>query len=371
MLHPRLLRHTHVLRKGAVRHPLAGRSRSALLQHLVNLLKRKTLRLRDEEVREQERDTAQRSPEEEHLGAQVGVAFFGTDQVGGNNGNDAVPHPVRCGGETNTAGTDRDREDLTDHDPGCGTPGGSEEEDVNADERDHSRDGTGVVQALVVVGLASSNTDDTNNELCDNHAQRTPDEDGATAELLNHPEGEWGGADVHERGDQGDEEGVGDGAKGLEEHRAEVEDEVDTGKLLHHLHEDTDERSSDVAVALEDAALKAVGPATKVRSLRSQLLLVLVVGDDLGELVLDVVGVDGLATDIGERLSGLLELALLDVETGGFGEEEETRGEDDGPQKLDGDGDAVGAGVVAVLCGVDDAVGEQDTDGDAELVAGN
>ncbi len=45
--------------------------------------------------------------------------------------------------------------------------------------------------------------------------------------------------------------------------------------------------------------------------------------------------------------------------------------EDHGPDELDGDGDAVGARVEAVLGGVDDDGGEHDADGDAELVAGH
>lgn len=43
------------------------------------------------------------------------------------------------------------------------------------------------------------------------------------------------------------------------------------------------------------------------------------VGDDLGELVLDVLGVDGLAADDGEGLGREVELAFLDVVSGGFG----------------------------------------------------
>ena len=95
------------------------------------------------------------------------------------------------------------------------------------------------------------------------------------------------------------------------------------------------------------------------------------VGDDLSELILNVLGIGRLATDASERIGGLVELALLDVETRRFGEESKTSGEDDGPEELDGDRDTVGASVTAVLGGVDNAVGKQDTDGDAELVSSN
>jgi len=94
-----------------------------------------------------------------------------------------------------------------------------------------------------------------------------------------------------------------------------------------------------------------------------------VVGNDLSKLVLNEFRVDSLATNAGECLGGLVELSLLDEETGGVGEEEETNTKDDSPKKLDSDRDTVRARVAAALGGVNDAVGEQDTDGDAELVA--
>jgi hypothetical protein len=53
-------------------------------------------------------------------------------------------------------------------------------------------------------------------------------------------------------------------------------------------------------------------------------LLVLEIGDDLRKLVLDVVRVTGLVADAGESHSGLLDVALVGPETGGFGQEHET-----------------------------------------------
>ena len=60
---------------------------------------------------------------------------------------------------------------------------------------------------------------------------------------------------------------------------------------------------------------------------------------------------------------------MLDIVTGGLGEHEETAAEDESPQELDGNGDAVRARVRAVLGTVVDARSEKQTDGDAELVA--
>jgi hypothetical protein len=93
-----------------------------------------------------------------------------------------------------------------------------------------------------------------------------------------------------------------------------------------------------------------------------------VVGNDLSKLILDVLGVGGLATNATQGYRGEVELALLDPVAGRLGKQEETNGEDDSPKELDGDRDAVGTSVAAVLGSVNNAVGEQDTNGDAELV---
>ena len=93
------------------------------------------------------------------------------------------------------------------------------------------------------------------------------------------------------------------------------------------------------------------------------------VGDDLSKLVLNVLRVKRLTTDATKSGSGLVQLALLHVVTRRLGQESKTNREDDSPEKLNSDGDTVGASVAAVLCGVYDAVGEQDANGNAELVA--
>lgn len=81
----------------------------------------------DKEVGEGEGDAAEGAPEEEDLGAEVGVAFGGADKVGGDDTNDlklqmevspvcgrpirrflthAVPEPIGSGRQTNTTGAD-------------------------------------------------------------------------------------------------------------------------------------------------------------------------------------------------------------------------------------------------------------------------
>ena len=63
------------------------------------------------------------------------------------------------------------------------------------------------------------------------------DEQRSSTEFLDGVERDRGGADVDKGGDERDQERVVDCAKTLEERGTEVEDEVDTGELLHHLEE--------------------------------------------------------------------------------------------------------------------------------------
>jgi hypothetical protein len=91
-----------------------------------------------------------------------------------------------------------------------------------------------------VLALSTSrNTDDADNVLHDYHACTANNEDLATAKTLDCPKGNRRGEDVDKRGNEAYEEGIADSPEGGKEDCAEVEDEVDTGKLLHHLHKDT------------------------------------------------------------------------------------------------------------------------------------
>lgn len=101
------------------------------------------------------------------------------------------------------------------------------------------------------------------------------------------------------------------------------------------------------------------------------MLLVLMVCDDLCQLIDNELGILRLATDIRKRLRGLLQLALLDEVARGLWEYGQPDRKDDGPQELYGDWDPIASCVVAVLGSIDDAVGQEDTNGDTELVTGD
>lgn len=147
--------------------PLGGVAGADFCHAHIGLLEGETLELGHEEVGEGQGEGAQGAPQEEDLGAEVGL--IGADEVGGDDGNDGVPEPVGGGGHTDTAGSDGQREDLADNDPGDGAPGGGEEGDVDADEGNHGLDG----RVVVGLNLSLSDTDGTDDELSDDHTAGT------------------------------------------------------------------------------------------------------------------------------------------------------------------------------------------------------
>lgn len=385
---------THLLGVGSGGFPAGGSARGGLLHHLVDLLERQALGLGNEEVSVDKGAGAESAPDPEDVGAEV--ALVGADHVGGDDGNDTkkkvrlctedcfvevenlrVPEPVGGGRESNTARADGKREDLANDDPGTRTPGAGKEEDEDGNEGDLSVDRTGVLGNLVTGSVGSevveadSHTNDGDEELANQHAKRTPDEERTTTKLLNSVEGDGGRADVDEGEDQGDQEGVVDGASGLQERSGVVEDEVDTSPLLHHLERSTKNGLAQVGVGLENGAAEAVGPALVPATSRNNGALVLLVGNNLRKLGLDVLAVGGLATQSGEGVASLLDLATLDEVSGGVGKEHQTATKDETPGKLNGNGDAVLASVATVSDCVVDAGGDEETQSDGKLVASN
>jgi hypothetical protein len=370
------------LSEGVAGLPLGRGPWGGLGHHLINLLQGQTLGLGNEEVGVNESDCAETSPDEEHGGAEV--TLLNTDHVRGDDGNDGVPEPVGGGGERNTTGADGEREHLTDEDPGTRTPGGGEEEDEDGDERDLSVDSRKVVGAGRAISKgggvveALSDTDDSDQELADQHAESAVEQECATTELLHSVERERSGADVDEGEDQRDQESVADSASRLEERCRVVEDKVDTSPLLHHLKRGTEDGLAEVGVGLPEGTLEAVGPAGQPATSRGQLALELLVGNDLSKLKVNhgtevlsirLGGVD--TANLQESLPGLVGLSALDEVTGRVRQACNTSGKDDTPGELDTDRNAVFTSVATVLDSVVDAGGKQKTDGDAELVTRN
>jgi len=71
-----------------VRSPSGAGARRRLLKHLVNLLQAETLGLGNKEVRVDQAASAQRTPEEKHLGTEVGITGILTDQVRRDDGDE-------------------------------------------------------------------------------------------------------------------------------------------------------------------------------------------------------------------------------------------------------------------------------------------
>lgn len=95
------------------------------------------------------------------------------------------------------------------------------------------------------------------------------------------------------------------------------------------------------------------------------------VGNDLGKLIADVLGIKRLISQSGESDTRLVELALANEESGRLGKESQTAGENQSPSHLKTDRDTVAGAVIAVLGAIIDAAGKKQTDADAELVSGN
>ena len=77
-----------------MRHPLAGLAECGLLEHAVDLLERKALRFRDEEVGEDHTSSTGRSPDEEDLTLEIAVLRI--NHVWRDETDHKVPKPVGC-----------------------------------------------------------------------------------------------------------------------------------------------------------------------------------------------------------------------------------------------------------------------------------
>ena len=319
---------------------------------LIDLLERKTLSLVDHSPDEEDADEAASTPDEEDLGAHVGVAWAGVDHVGRRVTDTKVKEPVGSGGHGKGLGADLEREDLTSDDPGDRPPGAGEEEDVDTDEGNQET----LNGEVVCADDGSGNSD---NELADSHANGSEEQETAATPLLDKPETGEGGNDVDAGCDQGDDESIADTGI-LEEGSTVVEDKVDTGQLLKSL-ETATSRETLAKIALE---------AVEVSSL-AEGELVLVVRSNFSKLLNKSGVLDVQLAELGQRLSSLLRATLLDVPARGLGDEDAADEHDDGPGKLDGDGNAVSTSVVAVLGSIVDDGSDQETDGDSKLVATN
>lgn len=127
-----------------------------------------------------------------------------------------------------------------------------------------------------------------------------------------------------------------------------------------HLHENSHRSTTAVTAALPDRPLEAIGPPPNVAALWHNLQFIFVIGDDLRELILDVFGINRLASDRSKGLGSVLELALFDKVSWRFRKDEKADAQDQCPQELNRNGDPVRSTIVAALCRIDYTVGHKD-----------
>lgn len=227
--------------------------------------------------------------------------------------------------------------------------------DEQTGEDDHTLTGTrGVLGGDVV---ESKVTDRGKGHEANEHEDGADDQRLATTKVLNDIETAKGGSEVDGTQDDLGDEAVGDTST-LHDGGTVVEEVVGTGKLLqrlkNHAQEDTVEhaRSSEELVPL------------LLLGLGVKLLL------DLVQLFDDAVVVLGDTVELGEVATGVVDTAVTVVETRRLGEEEhattEGKGEEEGQTQSD---TPLGGTALDILGAKVDEVGEEDTEGDEELVA--
>jgi hypothetical protein len=173
---------------------------------------------------------------------------------------------ARLTGHGERLGADFQREDFTGDDPGYGTPGAGEEEDVDTDKSNQK------TLDRQVLG-SNDSTSNGNDELADSHANGTEEQKLAATPLLDEPQTGNSRSNVDAGSDHGNDEGVLDTSV-LEEACAVVEDEVDASQLLETL------KKTAGCETLAKVALEAV----EVGSL-AERQFVLVVGSNLSKFL--------------------------------------------------------------------------------------
>jgi hypothetical protein len=138
--------------------------------------------------------------------------------------------------------------------------------------------------------------------------------------------------------------------------------------LLHHLQRCTQDCATEVGLLLPQRSREAVHPAGDETRGWNDGTLIFFVGDNLGQFDLNVLGFDWLSTKSGERVGGTVEISTLDKVTWGIGKEHQSTPENQTPGELNGNWNAVRSSVGTLFGRIHDTGGQEETNGDAELV---
>lgn len=269
-----------------------------------------------------------------------------------------VTEPVAGSSQRGLLGTGAERECLANDDPSHGSPGAGERSNVHAGADNH--DNTDGAATLRVDGSADGSKYQQPSGL----PQSTNEKGPATAVLLNNVESVKGAGDVHGTHDELGLDRILDTGR-LEDGGSVVEEVVDTGPLLEELDAEAEhsavERLGDLGVGGE-----ALGPRTLPLALLTVNNLHHLLQIRLDERVCRIV-LESTQTRHGSTRT--LPVILTSKPARGLGNDEKTDDEGAREDDAESDDDAPRESLVLDLANaVVDAVGDEDADGDHELV---
>lgn len=253
------------------------------------------------------------------------------------------------------------------------TPRGSETKDEDAGEGDED------LSSNFAIGVGGS--EGSSNDLASEHDERSNEQSLAATKLLNREESGEGRDNVDGTEDDLNEERVRDSGGG-EELDSVREEEVDSRPLLTSLDGNLRKREapkSASAVRFERKCQTYTNEGTKphaaltseavdVAGVSGSLLLPLT-GEVLLELGLELFVSRRKGTELAKVDAGLVDVAAHHIEAWRLGAEDGTDKDEGSPDELEGDGEAPREGALDVVHLVVYHVGEEDSEGGAELVS--
>lgn len=324
----------------------------------IDLLQRKTLGLGDEEV-DVEEGEQQTSSENETV-----VEVDGRGDEWSEERDQETPHPVGSSGNRHGLRSDSQWVGLGNDTVDTTGPGRSEEENVKTGDEDHSLTRSlvsvtwlvGVTVLVQVLGTNKRVDDET-----DEHSGGTGKKTQSSTQFLNGPNTSEGGSKVDNTQDDRGLERVTQ-TDSLENGGTVVEEVVVTSQLLQRLKHNTHDNSSEDLWLTSDKLFP--------RSITSQSLSVNTSLDKLN-LGVDSWVILGNLVGTGNRLSGLIDLVLLDQVSWGFRHRQHTDNKNDSPSETQTKRNSPLSRVGVSLSTVSSTVTQEDTQSNTQLEADN
>jgi hypothetical protein len=200
---------------------------------LIDLFQGQAFCLIDHKIHKRDTQKTTGEPDKKDFGLEICVSVAEIHEIRCGVGDRPVKEPICGGRHGETFSADFEGKDLACDDPGDGSPGRREEEDVDADEGDGGAlggDVQGEGEACDGVLTGVDGAEGCDDELGDTHANGTGEEEGSPAEFVDGVETGDGGSDVYGGCDHADNEGVFDAGIGKVS-GAVVKNEINPGKL--------------------------------------------------------------------------------------------------------------------------------------------